>query len=192
MVTPQILDYISKRRMEGVKDLTIMQDLTAAGWNIKDIDDAFSQLSGRIIEGVPSHDNVRSALSASLILGAIGFLILAAVVYINTLRIFRIVNPIDRIQKVSEEKNETDLVSVRTSLSFYFVKNERYPETLEEILNMDDSLVKDKYVLNKFDYVSLNNGQHYRLCIEAASGDQVCTTDQDSYTGFGPEPAQMP
>jgi hypothetical protein len=188
MLTAALFEYISQNRAKGVTDLTIMQDLVAAGWSQTDIEEAFDQLKGRIIEGATAPATVGNAASIFGVLGVFIIIALAIGGGIAGARFLETVNSKKIIPSATEEKQQADLVSMRTSLTFYYVKYEKYPDTLDDLLSEQTSLVKNQKILAKFDYVPTEANQNYRLCITSADGNQSCITKEDDMSGFGDTP----
>jgi hypothetical protein len=188
MLTSALFDYISENRKNGFSDLTIMRNLSAAGWSQSDIEDAFNQLKGRIIEGESAPDSIANTVSFFKIMGIIIFVVLFIGGGIAGAQFLRKINSSKIIPSVSESKQQADLVSMHTSLSFYYAKYEKYPTSLDELLTEKTSLVKDPKIIAKFDYAPKDNYQNYSLCETAASGDQTCVTKDDDMLGFGDTP----
>lgn len=187
MVTEQLLNYICRRRKAGAPDLTIMQDLIAAGWKLPDVEGAFDELRGTVLQGAVRPDVLRKSFIYSGIFGA-SVIICLIVIGMGSLRIMNVLNPVANMQAAAQDKIQADLVSMRTSLSLYYSKYEKFPDTLEDLVGGDVSLVRSRKMLSEFDYAPKNDNQDYRLCITSAAGDQSCTSREDDFTGFGPTP----
>jgi hypothetical protein len=183
MVINELIVEIRERFRKGQRRNEIKEDLIEQGYDEDDIDetiakiqrDALKQLPGiswiyQQIEHFESKPNAASPQMTVLlmVICVVLLIILASALYF-------ILDPLGENSGGRDTKRQSDAIIIQNGLSQYFQKNNRYPDTLDEMVPGSLSDVPhDPQSGHEYTYQPLDNNQNFNLCIAYEQQRQVC------------------
>jgi hypothetical protein len=189
MVNEELITDIQERFRQGQRRQEIKEDLIEQGYDEDDIDDTISKIQHDVFKQLPgvswiyqkvehfeSHPKAASPRTTVLLmLSCIAFLLLMA----GALYVF--IDPLGTHATGHDVKRQSDATIIENGLTQYFQKNNRYPNTLDEMVpgTLTD-IPRDPQTGAEYAYQSLDNNNNYKLCIAYENQQAQCITASPS------------
>ena len=183
MVTSELISQVKEKFLHGQRRNEIKEDLIDEGYEEKDVDAAIAKIQHDSIKQLPGiswvyrhleHFESKSSaasLRTTIILMAvcIAFLILVA----GALYLF--FDPLGTRSNSRDVKRQADETIIQNGLSAYFQKNNRYPNTLDELVpNSLSDIPRDPKTGAEYSYQPMYNMSNYKLCIAFEQQEEQC------------------
>jgi hypothetical protein len=192
MVINELIEEIQERFRTGQRRNEIKEDLIELGYEEDDIEDTIAKIQRDAIKQLPgiswiyqriehfeSKPNAASPQTTVLLMIAcFAFLVVLAGAF------YFFIDPLGTRTGGRDVKRQSDAIIIQNGLGQYFQKNDRYPETLDDMVPGSLSDVPhDPQTGKEYSYQPLDNNRNFKLCIDFEQQQQECvgaTSDEST------------